>query len=44
MTALLLARGAKPRKDSAGTAAEAELLGHWLAAEIVSAWPAGGPS
>jgi len=43
MTALLLARGAKPCKDSAGTAAEAELLGHWLAAEIVSAWP-GGPS
>jgi hypothetical protein len=42
MTALLLARGAKPREDSAGTAAEAELLGHWLAAEIVSAWP-GGP-
>ena len=43
MTALLLARGAKPRKDSTGTAAEAELLGHWLAAEIVSAWP-GGPN
>jgi pyruvate/2-oxoglutarate dehydrogenase complex dihydrolipoamide acyltransferase (E2) component len=43
MTALLLARGAKPREDSAGTAAEAELLGHWLAAEIVSAWP-GGPN
>lgn len=38
MTALLLARGAKPHQDSAGTAAEAELLGHWLAAEIVSAW------
>jgi uncharacterized protein len=38
MTALLLARGAKPHEDSAGTAAEAELLGHWLAAEIVSAW------
>jgi uncharacterized protein len=43
MTALLLARGAEPREDSAGTAAEAELLGHWLAAEIVSAWP-GGPN
>ena len=38
MTALLLARGAKPHEDGAGTAAEAELLGHWLAAEIVSAW------
>jgi hypothetical protein len=37
MTALLLARGAEPREDSAGTAAEAELLGHWLAAEIISA-------
>ena len=36
MTALLLARGAKPREDRAGTAAEAELLGHWLAAGIVS--------
>jgi hypothetical protein len=43
MTALLLARGAKPRDDSGGTAAEAELLGHWLAAEIISAWP-GGPN
>jgi len=41
MTALLLARGAKPREESTGTAAEAELLGHWLAAEIVSAWPSG---
>ena len=38
MTVLLLARGAKPHEDGAGTAAEAELLGHWLAAEIVSAW------
>jgi uncharacterized protein len=44
MTAFLLARGAEPRKDSAGTAAEADLLGHWLAAEIVSAWTADGPS
>jgi hypothetical protein len=39
MTAFLLARGARPREDGTGTAAEAELLGHWLAAEIVSAWP-----
>ena len=38
MTVLLLARGAKPHEDGAGTAAEAELLGHWLAAKIVSAW------
>jgi hypothetical protein len=39
MTAFLLARGARPREDGTGTAAGAELLGHWLAAEIVSAWP-----
>ena len=25
-------------EDGTGTAAEAELLGHWLAAEIISAW------
>ena len=29
MTAFLLARGARPHEDSTGTAAEAELLGHW---------------
>ncbi len=39
MTALLLARGAKPHEGDTGAAAEAELLGHWLAAEIISAWP-----
>ena len=38
MTAFLLARGANPHEDGTGTAAEAELLGHWLAAEIISAW------
>ena len=38
MTAFLLARGAEPHEDGTGIAAEAELLGHWLAAEIVSAW------
>jgi uncharacterized protein len=39
MTAFLLARSARPREDSTATAAEAELLGHWLATKIVSAWP-----
>jgi hypothetical protein len=38
MTAFLLARGANPHEDRTGTAGEAELLGHWLAAEIISAW------
>ena len=38
MTAFLLARGASPREDGTSTAAEAELLRHWLAAEIISAW------
>jgi ankyrin repeat protein len=38
MTAFLLARGASPHEDGTGTAAEAELLGHLLAAEIISAW------
>ena len=38
MTAFLLARGASPHKDDTGIAAEAELPGHWLAAEIISAW------
>ena len=38
MTAFLLARGASPHEDDTGIAAEAELLGHWLAAEIISAW------
>jgi hypothetical protein len=45
MTAFLLARGASPREDGTGTAPEAELLGHWLAAEIISAWAKrGGPN
>ncbi len=39
MTVFLLARGARPREDGTGTAADAELLGHWLAAEIISSWP-----
>ena len=38
MTAFLLARGAEPHEDGTGIAAEAELLRHWLAAEIFSAW------
>ena len=38
MTAFLLARGANPHEGGTGTAAEAELLGHWLAAEIIAAW------
>lgn len=40
MTAFLLARGADPQALHNGTPAgtEAELLGHWLAAEIIRAW------
>jgi len=38
MTAFLLTPGASPHEDGTGTAAEAELLGHLLAAEIISAW------
>ena len=38
MTAFLLARGASPRENGTSTAAEAGLLGHWLAAEIISSW------
>ena len=38
MTVFLLARGASPHEDGTGTAAQAELPGHWLAAEIISAW------
>ena len=38
MTAFLLARGAGPRQATTSAEAEAELLGHWLAAEIISAW------
>jgi hypothetical protein len=36
MTAFLLARGASSRENGTSTAAEAGLLGHWLAAEIIS--------
>jgi hypothetical protein len=40
LTALLLARGADPQAthNSTPAEAEAELLGHWLAAEIIRAW------
>jgi hypothetical protein len=40
MTAFLLARGADPQAPGASTPAEAEaeFLGHWLAAEIIRAW------
>lgn len=40
MTAFLLARGADPRAlhNNTSIEAEAELLGHWLAAEIIRAW------
>jgi hypothetical protein len=40
MTAFLLARGADPHAPGPRTSAEddAEQLGHWLAAEIISAW------
>lgn len=40
MTMFLLARGADPQAPGIGTPPgdEAELLGHWLAAEIISGW------
>jgi hypothetical protein len=38
MTMFLLARGADPQAPSMPAEAEAELLGHWLAAEIIRAW------
>lgn len=38
MTAFLLARGASHHEDAISATAEAELLGHWLAAEIITAW------
>lgn len=41
MTAFLLARGADGTSTPAG--AEAELLGHWLAAEIIRAWTSPPP-
>jgi hypothetical protein len=40
-TAFLLARGAGPQPPGRTPAeAEAKLLGHWLAAEIIRAWTA----
>ena len=45
MTALLLARGADPHhlRNSASIEIEAELLGHWLAAEVIRAWKPANP-
>jgi uncharacterized protein len=45
MTALLLARGADPHHLRNGTSieTEAELLGHWLAAEVIRAWKPANP-
>jgi transcriptional regulator with XRE-family HTH domain len=46
MTVLLLARGADPHHLHDGTSieTEAEILGHWLAAEVIRAWkPAANP-
>jgi uncharacterized protein len=38
MTAFLLARGANPRAPGSPAEAEADIVGHWLAAEIIRAW------
>lgn len=38
LTAFLLVRGADPRAPGTSPEAEAGLLGHWLAAEIMTAW------
>jgi len=40
MTVLLLARGADPHhlRDGTSIETEAEILGHWLAAEVTRAW------
>jgi len=38
MTMFLLARGADPQAPGMSAEAEAELLGHWLAAEVIRAW------
>jgi transcriptional regulator with XRE-family HTH domain len=40
MTVLLLARGADPHhlRDGTSIETEAEILGHWLAAEVIRAW------
>jgi hypothetical protein len=45
MTALLLARGADPHhlRNGASIEIEAELLGHWLAAEVIRAWKPANP-
>jgi uncharacterized protein len=46
MTVLLLARGADPHhlRDGTSIETEAEILGHWLAAEVIRAWkPAANP-
>ena len=45
MTALLLARGADPHHLRNGTSieTEAELLGHWLAADVIRAWKPANP-
>jgi len=45
MTVLLLARGADPHHLRDGTSIEtqAEILGHWLAAEIIRAWKPANP-
>lgn len=42
VTAFLLARGADPLREHNGitVVAEAEIRGHWLAAEIMQAWVA----
>ncbi|MFC8494580.1 ankyrin repeat domain-containing protein [Streptomyces sp. NPDC057235] len=41
VTAFLLAHGADPFRDTDGVlpATEAEARGHWLAAELIRAWP-----
>lgn len=38
MITFLLVRGANPQAPGKPAEAEAELLGHWLAAEIIRAW------
>jgi transcriptional regulator with XRE-family HTH domain len=45
MTVLLLARGADPHhlRDGTSIETEAEILGHWLAAEVLRAWKPANP-
>jgi hypothetical protein len=38
MVTFLLVRGANPQAPGKPAEAEAELLGHWLATEIIRAW------